>query len=163
MEIRRPQVETFLFPDGNPELPALLYRAAISWDGNQTQSRNALKKIAAENGWDLQWTYWMYARAHYHTTAHEALAVYSGTAHIKIGGQQELDLQPGDVLILPAGTLHQSLERTDDFRMFGLYPEGQEWDMKYKVPIDQTLLEKVGLPKSDPIYGGSGPLVKHWK
>jgi uncharacterized protein YjlB len=49
----------------------------------------------------------------------------------------------------------------------GAYPAGQNWDMNYGRPDERPAADKnihaVGIAKTDPVYGLSGPLLKHWK
>ena len=85
--------------------------------------------IFSSNGWKVQWIY-QYGptqRSHYHSSAHECMAVLSGTATIRFGvadtvadldentfgkGQEEGGVEvlakKGDVFILPAGTAHKT-------------------------------------------------------
>jgi uncharacterized protein YjlB len=39
------------------------------------------------------------------------------------GGGQEIDVRAGDVIVLPAGTGHCSLQSSRDYRYIGVYPE----------------------------------------
>src|SRR5687768_18188566 len=52
-----------------------------------------------------------YPYVHYHSMIHEALGVARGRARVRFGGArgQDLELAPGDVVVLPAGTGHQCL------------------------------------------------------
>lgn len=81
------------------------------------------------NGWDTQWIY-RYGptqTSHYHSKAHECMAVLSGSATIRFGvgdldddleastygdkreeGGLELQANTGDVFVLPAGVSHKT-------------------------------------------------------
>ena len=77
----------------------------------------------------------MYKRPHYHSTTHEALVVYSGSATLRLGGHRLGKLAQvsfGDIIVIPAGVAHQAMERTKDFQVFGLYPVGAKpWDLLF--------------------------------
>lgn len=75
--------------------------------------------LFSSNGWQPQWLarYGPSQRAHYHSTAHECMAVISGgQARILFGVADAdepragvlLDAAPGDVFILPAGVAHKT-------------------------------------------------------
>ncbi|KAK0524270.1 hypothetical protein OC834_005592 [Tilletia horrida] len=130
-------------------------------------------------GWESTWRYGMYKHAHYHSTTHELLSVFQGSARIQLGGvsafssnptsplqtpaspppllglgmdnpsetEKVLLLEPGDVLLLPAGYTHFALPPSpaaptptptppaEPFLMVGSYPEGSApWDMRYPCP-----------------------------
>lgn len=85
--------------------------------------------LFSSNGWDTQWIY-RYGptqTSHYHSQAHECMAVLSGTATIRFGaadlsddldastygqdhedGGVELRAQAGDVFVIPAGVSHKT-------------------------------------------------------
>ena len=56
-------------------LPVLLYRAAITADAQDRAS--VFERGFAQNDWRNSWRNGVYSFAHYHSTAHEALGVYS--------------------------------------------------------------------------------------
>ena len=76
-------------------------------------------------------------------------------------------LAKGDVLIIPAGVAHKSVEYTADFVCVGAYPEGKEYDINYGEPgehpgVDENI-QQVPVPETDPVYGNEGPLHDYWK
>jgi uncharacterized protein YjlB len=77
-----------------------------------------------------------------------------------------LNIHARDVIIIPAGVAHKNLSTSADFGVVGAYPEGQDWDMNYGKPGERPKadlnIERVALPKLDPIYGASGPLLEKW-
>jgi uncharacterized protein YjlB len=121
------------------------------------------------NQWGGAWRNGVYSYHHYHSTAHEVLGVYGGSAKVQLGGEQGLTLtiQHGDVVIIPAGVAHKNLGASRDFRIVGAYPLGQYPDMNYGQPEERPQadrnIEGVPLPSSDPIYGLDGPLSSYWR
>ncbi|KAK4864423.1 hypothetical protein LT330_009951 [Penicillium expansum] len=84
-----------------------------------------------QNGWNVQWIfrYGETQLSHYHSKAHECMAVLSGTAKIRFGvadtsddlfenthgssweeGGIELEAEAGDVFIIPAGVAHKTYD-----------------------------------------------------
>lgn len=154
------------FPNNN-RLPVLLYRKAMNPSGNLAMQ---FESILNGNGWGGSWRNGIFAYHHYHSTAHEVLAVYSGSVRVQLGGPngKKVDLGVGDIVILPAGTAHKRLSSSGDFGVIGAYPHGQEnYDMNYgrdgERPETDRNIEKVALPDKDPIYGEEGPLTRYWE
>ena len=73
----------------------------------------------------------MYRESHYHSTTHEALGIFRGTARLRFGVSDddnpddgvELDVKVGDVIVIPAGVAHCVLKDSGGFCMIGSYPE----------------------------------------
>lgn len=150
----------------NPKLPLLIYRAVL--DLPEGDPASPVESLFRENGWGNGWRNGIYTYHHYHSTAHEALAAYRGSAKVKLGGESGIavDISAGDVLVLPAGVGHKNLGASEDFAVFGAYPDGQDYDILYGKPgerpqADQNIA-RVPLPGSDPVYGKEGPLREHW-
>jgi uncharacterized protein YjlB len=105
---------------------------------------------------------------HYHSTAHEVLGIASGTAQVRLGGENGvvLNVQAGDVVLLPAGVGHQKLDASDDLLVVGAYPPGQDWDLcrgaDDERPHVLDNIRNVALPPADPICGSEGGTNKHW-
>lgn len=49
---------------------------------------------------------------------------------IEQGKGLEVDVQAGDVIVLPAGTAHSSLESSSDYQYIGVYPQVRDCLMK---------------------------------
>jgi uncharacterized protein YjlB len=153
------------FPN-NEKRPLLLYQGALDLPADDPAS--IIEAVFAANGWVGSWRDGIYSYHHYHSTAHEVLGVYSGSARVQLGGEQGviLSVKRGDVVIIPAGVAHKNLGSTPDFRVVGAYPDGQRWDMNCgkagERPRADQNIARVPLPQADPVYGSHGPLGEHW-
>ena len=162
---------TIVFADDglvpNNTMPFLVYRSAIELD--KAQPERTIECIFAGNGWGDMWRNGIYDYLHYHSTVHEALGVARGHARVRFGGDagKELDIQAGDVAILPAGTGHQCLSASPDFSVVGAYPPGPKMQITRPTPENHakalTTIPQVKVPKIDPVMGADGPLVGLWR
>lgn len=144
----------------NSRLPVLLYRQ-VPLQG--TDRAAALERLFAEHVWPPQWRYGVYDYHHYHPNAHEVLGVAQGQATLRLGGEQGQDVSvaAGDVVVLPAGTGHRSLESSADFLVIGAYPPGQEDFITQRADPavharSLELIAQVPLPATDPVTGREG-------
>ena len=101
----------------------MIYRAGIDLAGSP-DPETSIEKTFATNGWGGMWRNGIYPYVHYHSMIHEAMGIARGRARVRFGGEhgREIDLTPGDVVILPAGTGHQGLSHTPDLVVIGAYP-----------------------------------------
>jgi uncharacterized protein YjlB len=169
-EVNAPQVRTVVLKDDrvfpNSELPLLLYQNAVKLPSRDPAA--AFEQLFTAHAWGKSWRNGIYAYHHYHSTAHEVLGVFSGTATVQLGGDDGITQQvrAGDVVLIPAGVAHKNLGASDDFGVVGAYPAGQNWDMNYGKPGERPRADdniaRVPLPKVDPVYGAKGPLSEHW-
>ncbi len=97
-------------------LPVLLYRAAITVDAQDLAS--VFERAFEQNDWRNSWRNGVYSFAHYHSTSHEVLGVYHGSAKLRLGGEhaQTVDLRSGDVILIPAADLEISAGLTSKSR-----------------------------------------------
>ena len=161
----------FVFADDglvpNNPLPLLIYKGAIDLDSDEPEK--AIEGLFGANGWGDMWRNGIYDYLHYHATVHEALGIARGHARVRFGGDsgREFELDAGDVAILPAGTGHQCLKATADFSVVGAYPPGAKMYVTRPTPENHAralkTIPEVRLPKTDPVAGDDGPLVKLWK
>ena len=165
----RARIETLEFRAGgwvptNSRLPVMLIRGAL--DGAQDDAE--VHALYRANGWSGTWTWTVYDFHHYHSTAHKALAVAGGGATLMLGGPdgREVTVRAGDLAVLPAGTGHKRLAASGDFAVCGAYPPGQEADLLREGDADrrhgEARIAAVPLPRTDPFYGASGPLLQLW-
>jgi uncharacterized protein YjlB len=151
----------------NNTLPLLLYREAFA--ANTTDLASVIEPRFAENDWTGSWRAGVYPFLHYHSTTHEVLGVFGGSATLRLGGAQGTTVKvgPGDVIVIPAGVGHQNLGSSSDFGVVGAYPGGRQWDLLRGVPGERPQADRniaaVPLPDNDPLYGPNGPLKRIWK
>jgi len=168
---RTPDVSTYHFADdgtipNNPVLPLLVYAGALRLPADDPAA--GAEAVFAANHWGRRWRDGVYPYHHFHSTAHEALAVCAGEARLQLGGERGVSLAvtPGDVLVLPAGCGHKKLESSEDFLVVGAYPHGQDWDLCYgrsgERPRVLDNIARVALPMTDPVYGSAGPIFIYW-
>ncbi len=150
----------------NSPLPVVLYHNCLEADSDRA---SAFEALFARHQWPPLWRAGIFDYHHYHSTAHEALGVASGTARVTLGGKhgQTLDLAAGDALILPAGTGHRCEEASSDFLVVGAYPAGQQnYDLQRPGMADHAAckarIAQVAKPSADPVGGRDGALMKSW-
>ena len=154
-----------IFP--NSPLPLLFYRQAIATDLKDPAS--IFEGCFAENDWTNSWRNGVYSFAHYHSTSHEVLGVYSGAATLRLGGEhgKNVEVRAGDVIVIPAGIAHQKIDASDDFGVVGAYPGGRDWDLLRGLPGERPKADHniaaLPIPDNDPVYGVKGPLRQIWK
>ncbi|SHK17416.1 Uncharacterized protein YjlB [Bradyrhizobium lablabi] len=151
----------------NNPMPFLVYKAAIDVDSDHPEK--TIEGLFGKNGWGDMWRNGVYDYLHYHATVHEALGIARGHARVRFGGDRgkEFEIAAGDVAILPAGTGHQCLSASPDFSVVGAYPPGPRMHVTRPTPENHRkalkTIPQVELPKTDPLLGADGPLVRLWK
>jgi uncharacterized protein YjlB len=161
---------TFVFADDglvpNSPLPFVVYKGAL--DVTNDHPERTIEKLFGANGWGDMWRDGIYDYLHYHSTVHEALGIARGHARVRFGGDQgqEFEVSAGDVAILPAGTGHQCLSASSDFSVVGAYPPGAKMQVTRPTPENHRkalkTIPQVKLPKTDPVTGEDGALVRLW-
>ncbi len=165
------EIVTYTFPDdgaipNHPTLPLVLYKGVLRLDATDPAATAEL--LFTNNGWQGTWRNGIFDFHHYHSNAHEVLAICRGRATVRFGGErgETVTLEAGDVALLPAGTGHKRLSPSGDLLVVGAYPAGQSPDLcRGEVgdrPQTLTNIQRVALPDRDPVYGTSGPLLIHW-
>ncbi len=88
----------------NSRLPLLIYRLALA--ENAPDMATAFESAFCENDWRGTWRNGIYPYHHYHSTAHEVLGCYRGSARVIE------TLSAGDVVIIPAGLIRSRYRAT---------------------------------------------------
>jgi uncharacterized protein YjlB len=154
----------------NSPLSALVYKKARDLSASKDPEAE-VEALFKQNGWGRDmWRNGVFPYVHYHPKIHEALGVARGSAILRIGGDrgETLNVEAGDVLVLPAGTGHQRLSASEDFCVIGAYPPEGEYSLCRA--SDQEAYTRglqtapnVPVPASDPVHGSAGPLTDLWR
>ena len=160
-----PQPESLaLEPDAgipNSRLPVLIYH-----DLEAAHDAAGAERLFAEHGWRGAWRNGIFPFHHFHSTAHEVLAIARGEVRVGLGGPagESLIARRGDVLVLPAGTGHRNEGDSGDLLVVGAYPNGMSWDLRRGDlgEYDEVVanIAAVPLPDSDPV---GGDLRRLWR
>ncbi|KAI7238886.1 hypothetical protein KC330_g2330 [Hortaea werneckii] len=115
----------------NSPFPLLHYPGLLSDKADCNTSK--VYDLFTANGWEINWIfrYGPTQRSHYHSKAHECMAVLSGTATIRFGSGDtsedleasthgpehedcgvEVNASAGDVFVIPAGVSHKTFDTT---------------------------------------------------
>lgn len=149
----------------NSPLPALLYKGVL--DIPASLPAKYVKDLFESHDWSNTWDYGIFEYHHYHSITHEVLGIYSGETMLQLGGEhgEEIKIQKGDVLVIPAGVAHKNLGKQNDVGCIGAYPNGRDYDMNYGKPGERPgtdhNIHGVPLPQTDPVYG-TGGLLHIW-
>jgi uncharacterized protein YjlB len=165
--VSAPQTHFFQDDGGipNSNLPVLVYHDVPE----ASHGAARCEELFAENGWLGAWRDGIFSYHHFHSTAHEALGIVSGSARVMLGGPEgrQFEVAVGDVLVLPAGTGHCNQGASGDLLVVGAYPDAMSWDIRHGDPAehDEVVenIRAVPLPRTDPVGGSGGPLVELWR
>ena len=161
--------QLFFKDDGlipNSQFPLILYKAAFQDRGSRGASW--LEQRFGQNNWTNSWRNGIYSFHHYHSTSHEVLGVYSGSALVHLGGEsgEKVQIRAGDIIIIPAGVGHKNLE-SSDLGVVGAYPDGRSWDLMRgrsgERPQADENIAALPIPTADPLLGQEDGLKKMWK
>jgi uncharacterized protein YjlB len=151
----------------HPRWPLLVYPGAVKLGGADPAA--TFEQLFERNRWPAAWRNGVHGFNHFHSTAHEALGVYSGEVTVCFGGDGgiEITARPGDVVVLPAGTGHKRLAVRGALGIVGAYPAGQHADTRMPLTANARrtaeAIARVPLPACDPVCGATGPLFEHWR
>jgi len=127
-----------------------------------------MERAFAANGWSNSWRNGIFDYHHFHSIAHEVLGIAAGEVRVAFGGPdgQVLMVRAGDVVVIPAGVAHCNKGQTEDLLVVGAYPGGADYDIKRGDPAEHAAaaqaIAAVARPKTDPLEGPDGALVRLW-
>lgn len=170
--VRSPSVDTWLLIDdglvpNNSSLPLAVMESVFA-SSPPGDPETALLQLFERNGWSNGWVDGIYPYHHYHATSHEVLGVARGKARVQFGGPKGpiLDVEPHQVVVIPAGVGHCRLSSSADFSVVGAYPGGCDWDLKRATPQERQKalaeIPRVPMPAACPVGGRNGPLMRAW-
>jgi uncharacterized protein YjlB len=151
----------------NSKFPALLYKGVLDIPFVFPATRIAA--IFERNNWGNSWDAGIFTYHHYHSTVHEVLGVYKGSTKVLLGGDdgEEVFIEKGDILVIPAGVAHKNLGNENAVGCVGAYPYSQPYDMNYGNPDERPTtddnLARVPIPDTDPLQGDEAGLPDIWK
>ncbi|WEW58158.1 hypothetical protein PRK78_003626 [Emydomyces testavorans] len=180
----------------NSPLPVLLYRGVLPQPYTEESTSRFLeandweKKVRLLCRWSFlvgfltfdlgEGTWGHIGTHHFHPNTHECYVAYDdvtehGSSTLIIGrgrldekGGVYISVTAGDVIVIPAGTTHCSLESKGDYRYVGVYPTGSpRWRNEFgenpvKINTMRKEILRVEMPTQDPVYGKEGPLIGLW-
>jgi uncharacterized protein YjlB len=152
----------------NSELPLLVYKNVINLGKQKKRSAELMRIIFLKHNWKNSWTNGIYGFHHYHSNTHECLGIASGRATVVFGGPRgkRIQVKQGDVIIIPAGMSHKCSMASKDFLCVGAYPRGVNYDILLgkKEELEKAVkrISKLGIPKTDPVFGKEGFLKSFW-
>ncbi|KAF1953103.1 hypothetical protein CC80DRAFT_537866 [Byssothecium circinans] len=168
--------EVYSLPRGelvpNSRLPVLVYRHVLPQPWNAETAR----EFCEANHWQKRGEWGVITVPHFHPNSHECYAVFQGSSRLVLGREQddtsatgvEVDVFPGDIIVIPAGVSHRSLSSSGNYRYIGVYPEtGPRWRnvfCQHDESVNELVKEigTVEVPEHDPVFGLGGPLVLIW-
>jgi uncharacterized protein YjlB len=143
----------------------LVYRAVLDQREGKPEP---FEELFNGHGWSRTWRDGIYDYHHFHTTAHEVLGVVRGRVRVEFGGPGgvQIQLEPGDVVVIPAGVAHRNTGDSGNLLVVGGYAGGRDWDLRRGDPTELDILKghigRVPLPDTDPVHGFDGPLPHLW-
>jgi uncharacterized protein YjlB len=150
----------------NSKFPLLIYKNVYS---EEKADPEYIKAHFESHNWSNSWKNGVYDYHHYHSNTHEVMGVFSGYATIMFGGDQgeQVSIEEGDAIVIPAGMGHKKISASDDFGVIGAYPGGMDYDIKKgekdERPEADDNIKNVPLPDNDPVYGKMEGLISLWK
>lgn len=149
----------------NSKYPLLLYRNAFKERGDK--GALWLEQHFLQNNWSNSWRNGIFDFHHYHSITHEALGIYSGSALVHLGGEKgiKLEIQAGDIIVIPAGVGHKNLG-SEELGVVGVYPGGMRYDLMRGSPGERPKADEniavVPIPDHDPFLGKNKGLINAW-
>jgi len=123
--------------DGGPDGSRRTTPAAVNRLSRRARKRGddtaaSCAALFERNGWTGARKNAGYPHHHYHSGAHEVLAIAAGWVRVRLGGEtgRTVELRAGDVVVIPAGVAHKNEGASPDLLVVGAYPRGQNPDLR---------------------------------
>ena len=148
-------------------MPFLVYKRAIDVDNDHPEK--TIEGLFGANGWGAMWRNGVYDYLHYHATVHEVLGVAAATPSCGSAATMARSSRsrPATSRSCPPAPAISACRRARispssapirrDRRMHITRPTPENHAKALKT------IPNVKLPKTDPVLGTNGPLVKLWK
>ncbi len=155
-----------IFPN-NDNMDVILYKGVLNVPSFFSSLK--IRQLFYKNNWGNAWANGVYTYHHYHSIVHEVMGIYGGKTTLLLGGEDgiKMEVETGDVLLVPAGVAHKNLGKENQVKCVGAYPYGENYDMKYGKPDERPLadenIKRALLPSWDPVFGEQGEMHKYWK
>jgi len=97
------------------------------------------------------------------------LGIAKGDVRVAFGGPsgQELTVQAGDAVVIPAGVAHRNMGQSAALLVVGAYPGGSDYDIRRGDPAEHAAavraIAAVPRPRRDPVLGRDGCLRRLWR
>ena len=149
----------------NNSLPLLVYKFAFPIGESPA---DVMEETFASHNWTNSWRNGVFPYHHYHSITHEVVGVYSGYAQLHLGGEEgeKIEVEAGDVIVIPAGVGHKKISTSADFAVIGAYPDGKDYDLltgkEGERPRADERIAAVPLPETDPVLGKEGGIAEYW-
>ena len=163
------EIQQYHFKDDgiipNSSLPLLVYKFAFPIGDSLA---DVMEETFASHNWTNSWRNGVFPYHHYHSITHEVVGVYSGHAQLHLGGEEgeKIEMEAGDVIVIPAGVGHKKITASTDFGVIGAYPDGKDYDLLTgkegeRLRADERIAA-VPLPETDPVLGKEGGIAEYW-
>ena len=150
----------------NSPLPVILYRQALHLPFFFKASY--VRKLFVKHHWANSWNGGVFTYDHYHSTTDEVLGFYKGSTTLLLGGENchRVQVEKGDILVIPAGVAHKNLGKEHQVKCVGAYPDGREYDIMTgrpgERPVSEQHIAALPVPDEDPFYGSKLGLPSLW-
>jgi uncharacterized protein YjlB len=160
--------QTIIFQDDglipNSGHPVLLFRRAV--DLEDVDPASSMEERFAANHWTNSWRNLQVSSLSQHESRSTRHLPWLGHSPTRVAHGQDFIVEPGDVIVIPAGVGHKNMGSSPDLGVVGAYPDGRRCDLLRGRPGERPQAEQniavIPTPNQDPLYGPDGPLMRIW-
>ncbi len=147
----------------NSTLPVLIYRAAIAPKNGKALG---FKDLYNANDWHGVWRNGIYDFHHFHSISHEVLGIEAGRAQVRLGGdyRRQCRCRSRRCVDPPAGTVIAVSAPRPISASSAAIRAARSIRISCVRDSDTALanIKAVALPKTDPVQGKDGSLLRLW-